>query len=643
MRFDARITPPKVYSLENFGDDKITVTNKMLLRSGRPCIPIMGEMQFSRVPREKWREELFKMKEGGIEVIASYVVWLHHEEEKGHFDFTGNRDLRAYIMLCHELGLEFCLRPGPWVHGECRRGGFPDWLVEECGKKTRCNEEPYLSYARRYYEEVARQVRGLRLFAVQIDNELKNQPEHLELLRKWAIELGMNAPVMTATGWGKAELPQTLLPIFGGYPEAPWEQHTRPLSENPNFFFSYQWDDGNIATDLSGVTPTNTLKYRNKFPYLTCELGGGNQVTYHRRPLIRAKEIRSVTLGKIGSGANLIGYYVYHGGLNPLMKMTTQESRKTGYPNDCPVISYDFEAPIGDQGQLRESYFCQRTIHSFIRSFGELLAPMDPLMPIEMPPSVTDTQTLRCALRTDGHGGFLFVNNYERLKQLPDHMGTHFEIVFNDRTVEFTLDVTSAAAFVLPVGLRLAGLDISVATAFPTELGNDRIVFERIKGILPKIILESGQEFVLEPGENTIGHTKIKLVEPHEYTPDKCYPIEVFESENVLSADLLLGHLGIRDETYEYTVKWNGNAKYLVIEAIGNLAGFYVDGKLLSDFYLYGDRWVIDLRGLTTQEGRIKIQPLTEEERKKIYFECDMPLGVHAPKVFAFDGDVINV
>lgn len=643
MRFDTKINYPEIYPLDGFGDGYITVTNKMLLRNGNPWIPVMGEMQYSRVPRESWREELLKMKAGGVEVIASYVIWNHHEEEKGRFDFTENRDLRAYIELCHELGLEFCLRPGPWIHGEVRRGGFPDWLIEECGKQTRRNEEPYLGYARHFYEEVARHVRGLRLFAIQIENELRHQPAHLELLRTWAIELGMSAPVMTATGWGKAELPETLLPIFGGYPEAPWTQHTLPLPESPNFFFSYQWDDGNIATDMTGVAATNTQKYRDKFPYLTCEIGGGNQVTYHRRPIIDAKEIRSLVLCKIGNGANLIGYYVYHGGQNPIMKTTTQESRVTGYPNDCPVVSYDFEAPIGADGQIRESYFRQMTIHSFLHNFGEMLAPMEPLLPIETPSSVGDTETLRCALRTNGHGGFLFVNNYERLKTLPDHVGEKFEIEFADRKVDFTLDIPSGAAFVLPIGINLAGLDVKVATAFPTGLGEDLIVFERIDGVLPRIILEDGREFELELGDNLIDSTTVQLVEPTLYTPDECYPIEAYEAESELSAEILLGHLGIEDATHEYTVKWKDETKYLLIDAIGNLAGFYIDGKLVSDFYLYGDRWVIDLRRFDTREGRIKIQPLTEEERSKIYLEYDMPLGVHAPKVFGFDGEVIKI
>ena len=125
MIFNASAIPQSPKVLSGFGDDRITVTDRMLLKDGKPWLPVMGEIHYSRIPREKWAETLQKMKEGGIEIAASYVFWIHHEEEKGKFDFTGNRDIRAFIELCHETGLEFCLRIGPWAHGECRNGGFP--------------------------------------------------------------------------------------------------------------------------------------------------------------------------------------------------------------------------------------------------------------------------------------------------------------------------------------------------------------------------------------------------------------------------------------------------------------------------------------------------------------------------------------
>ena len=99
----------KTVLLTNFGDERIAVNNKYVTVDGKPIIPVMGELHYSSVPAERWDEELKKMKDGGIDVVASYVFWIHHEEEQGTFDFSGNKNIRRFVELCHENGLEFCL------------------------------------------------------------------------------------------------------------------------------------------------------------------------------------------------------------------------------------------------------------------------------------------------------------------------------------------------------------------------------------------------------------------------------------------------------------------------------------------------------------------------------------------------------
>lgn len=103
------------------------------------------------------------MKAGGITVVATYIFWIYHEEEEGQWDWSGNRDLRAFIQLCDNHGLYSYPRIGPWAHGEVRNGGFPDWLLHKCGaKNVRRDSEPYLSEVRRLYAEISRQIAGLR-------------------------------------------------------------------------------------------------------------------------------------------------------------------------------------------------------------------------------------------------------------------------------------------------------------------------------------------------------------------------------------------------------------------------------------------------------------------------------------------------
>ena len=588
MNFKIEKIPADVRICEKFGNAEITVNNRYLTKNGKPWLPVMAECHYSRIPREKWEETLRKMKDGGAEIAASYVFWIHHEEEKGIFDFAGNRDIRHFIELCHKVGLEFCLRIGPWAHGECRNGGFPDWLCEECATTLRSDKEPYFGYVRRYLRAVADQVRGLPLFGIQIENEMTWRPEYMELVRQAVLETGLTAPLLTATGWGNARLPDTLLPMFGGYPEAPWTGHTHELEPNANYFFSYVREDGNI-------------------------------------------------------GADLLGYYMYTGGLNPVGKTTMQESKESGYPNDCPVISYDFQSPIGDMGQLRESWFRLSKIHAFVRSFGEMLAPMEPVMPSEMPASLNDTETLRCAFRTDGKGGFLFVNNHIRLHELPGHPNHRFAFDFADESVAFDLDIPADSTFFLPVNLTLAGLSFRYASAQPVSYTENELTLMRIPGIDPVMVLRDGRTVSLTEGVSRIGDTDVVLLPYEEYVPDELTRISAEPVPKCCDAPILLGHLPVQDHTSEYAVRWTAEDRWMVIRARGNLAGFYAEGRLISDFYLYGDAWVIDLRNLAAKEGIIKIQPLSEEDREKIYLEIPFETGVYPPEVWVSSTENLKI
>ncbi|MBR2414471.1 MAG: beta-galactosidase [Clostridia bacterium] len=598
----------------------------------------MGEMHYSRVPCDRWEENLRKMKEGGIDVVASYVFWIHHEEQKGEFVFSDNRDIRRFINLCHKTGLEFCLRIGPWAHGECRNGGFPDWLQNECSDILRSRQEPYISYVRRYINKIAEQVKGLPLFAIQIENELTGDPDYIELVRQFVTDAGLHAPLYTATAWGRAKLPETVFPMYGAYPEAPWTNHIKELEPNPNYFFSLIREDGCIGSDILG-TSTQATDCSGNVPFMTCEMGGGNQITYHRRPIFCSRDIEALVICKLGSGVNLLGYYMFCGGLNPIGLTTMQESKASGYPNDCPVISYDFQAPVGDMGQIRESYFRLSFIHRFLHSFGEMLAPMIAIMPDKAPSSKDDTKTLRCALRSDGNSGFLFVNNHIRLHQMPAHPAHSFNIALNERTVSFSLDIPEDSSFFIPVNISVGGLDILYATAQPVSYSENRLELLQIAGMKAVVALANGQTYALEAGLNRINDTDVVLLKNEPYEKSVLQKAYVSVIQKCCDPDVLLGHLPIEDKTDEYKVCWTDEDQWLVIKAKGNIAGFFVNRQLVSDFYLNGDSWVIDLRNIREKNGIIKIQPLTEKDIKEIYAETPLETGSFVPEVYTSKDD----
>ncbi len=486
---------------------RIEVNSLYLERDGRPWIGVMGEFHFSRYDRGKWYEELCKMRAGGITIVSTYLFWIYHEETEGEFDFSGRQDIRAFILEARRAGLEAVIRVGPWAHGECRNGGLPDWILRK-SYPVRQNHPDYLEKVRIWYRKIGEQVQGLfygdggNIIGVQLENELVDRPEHLRTLKKIAQEEGLIAPLYTVTGWNSrygAKIPKDeVLPVFGGYPEAPWTDHLEPLPPNPRYAFDRNRNDSAIGVDVMKDTDQDgwRLPYE-RYPFATCELGGGMQATHHRRPIVSGMDIYALALVSLGSGNNLPGYYMYHGGTNQIGRYSTlQESKKTGYPNDYSILSYDFQAPVSEYGEIRESYRLLNLLHLFLGDFGARLAPME-LTECRRKALPEDTETLRCAVRTDGERGFVFVNHYSRLQKL-----TPAEAEFEVCGVRFpAVRVDGEIGFFLPFRMELGDEELEYATAQPICRSGNTYFFAAVPGIAPEYRFADGETVCAAAGE----------------------------------------------------------------------------------------------------------------------------------------------
>ncbi len=525
----------------------VSYDNVSLLVDGKRWFPMMGEMHFSRYPKKNWEEELCKMKAGGIDIVSLYVIWIHHEEIKGEFDFTGDRCLRDFLETVKKVGMYSILRIGPWAHGEARNGGFPDWLLEDAKARNyevRSNAPEYLEHVRTFYEKTYEQAKGYFIkddgpvIGIQIENEYghcgglggEEGEEHMRTLKAMAQEIGFITPIYTATGWGGA-VTGGMLPVMGGYCEAPWDPRFTEIEPSGNYIFTRERNDHNIGSD-HGLGAGITFDM-DKFPFLTAELGGGVQVTHHRRPIATGLDTAAMTMTKLGCGANLLGYYMYHGGTNPKGKLTTlQESTATGYPNDLPEYAYDFNATLREFGQMEDTYREVRLISTFIHDFGNELCDMgyveQPGNP-QKPDNLTDLRTsVRYKKRKNAEGeefnsGYLFVNNYQRRYEMALHKDAELTAFADDGTTRLatfaTRDIADGDFFFYPFNMEIGKEALLTIDATPVCIlhdvdGNghnayvfytdtDREVSMDVKGDL------SGNKIIILSREEAVHSTKV--------------------------------------------------------------------------------------------------------------------------------------
>lgn len=460
----------------------IRVNERYLTLDARPWMPVMGEFHYTRYPAEEWEDELLKMKAAGVGIVSTYVFWNHHEMNPGRFDWTGDRDLRRFVQLAAKHDLMVSVRIGPWVHGEARFGGIPDWIVDSM--PTRGDDPQYLAAVDRLYGEIGRQLSGLMwkdggpIVVLQVENEYNlsgpgQGAGHIATLKRMAVTHGFDVPLYTVTGWDRAIYPSDeVAPVFGGYPDEPWSASPRALSPREPYSFRFKSRTGaDLGAQTRGATVGTADGEGPKTPFLGAEFGGGVPAMYRRRSVISPDDIGAMLAVQIGSGVNLYGYYMFHGGRNPGdATEALQESSRSGGYNDTPRIGYDFQAPLGQYGQTRPVLGVIRPFHLFMEAFGDRLAPMTVRPPEVLSKARDDLVTPRYAARSDGTSGFVFMSNYVRQHPMAAQKDVQFKVDLARGSLTFPsrpVDVPSGAYFIWPFNMDLAGAKLTYATAQP--------------------------------------------------------------------------------------------------------------------------------------------------------------------------------
>lgn len=340
-------------------------TSEFLL-DGQPFQIISGEIHPARIPAEFWRHRIRMAKAMGCNTISAYIFWNFHEAQEGVYDFsTGNHNLSEFFKTVQEEGMWLILRPGPYVCAEWELGGIPPYLLRIPDIKLRCLDPRYMAAAEKYMTRLSDEIKpylitkGGPVIMLQIENEYGsygNDKNYLLKLRDIWTSLGIDIPTFTGDG------PTTKMLEAGTLPGS-----------------AVGLDSGSSAEDFALAEKINP-----GVPVFSSETYPG-WLTHWGEKWAKPDSTQLLKEVKYLMDNNKsFNFYVIHGGTN-FEYTAGANSGSKGYEPD--VTSYDYDAPINEQGQATPKYMALRNlISSYLPKGKKLISIPDPIPAIEVNP-----------------------------------------------------------------------------------------------------------------------------------------------------------------------------------------------------------------------------------------------------------------
>ncbi|HNV03705.1 MAG TPA: beta-galactosidase [Vicinamibacterales bacterium] len=347
------------------GRHAFTLGPQDFLLDGRP-FQIRGcEIHPARVPAEYWAHRIRMAKALGCNTISVYLFWNYHETREGAFDFkTGNRDITRFIALVQAEGMWVLLRPGPYVCAEWDFGGLPPYLLRDPELKVRCLHPTYMKAVERFIATLVPLVRPLLvtrggpILMVQVENEYGsygNDRAYMARLKDLFVSAGIDVPLYTADGptphmLEAGHLPGAAVGLDSGTTEDHW-------------------------TLARSIVPGVPVFSAETYPGWLTHWG---EAWARPSPDALLKEVSFLL-----SNRKSFSLYVAHGGTN-FGFTAGANSGGAGYEPD--LTSYDYDAPIGEQGRPAPKYYALREAIAASLPAGEKLPPVpDPIPAVAVP------------------------------------------------------------------------------------------------------------------------------------------------------------------------------------------------------------------------------------------------------------------
>ena len=347
-------------------------TSEFLL-DGQPFQIISGEIHPARIPAEYWRQRIKMAKAMGCNTISAYIFWNYHESEEGVYDFsTWNHNIREFIKIVQEEEMWLILRPGPYVCAEWELGGIPPYLLRIPDIKLRCLDPRYMAAAERYIARLAEEIKpylitkGGPILMLQIENEYGsygNDKDYLMRLKEIWTSLGIDIPTFTGDG------PTTMMLEAGTLPGSAVGLDSGSSKE-----------DFDLAAKMNPGVPVFSSE---TYPGWLTHWG---EKWAKRDSIELVKEVKFLM-----DNRKSFNFYVLHGGTNFGFTAGANSGGK-GYEPD--VTSYDYDAPVNEQGRPTPKYMTLRNLFGSYLPKGKKLPPVPDQIPaIELSPINTVSYT----------------------------------------------------------------------------------------------------------------------------------------------------------------------------------------------------------------------------------------------------------
>lgn len=346
------------------GKHTFTLGTSDFILDGAPFQIISGEMHPARIPAEYWKQRIQMAKAMGCNTISVYLFWNYHEPKEGEYDFsTGNHNLAEFFRLVQEENMWLIVRPGPYVCAEWELGGIPPYLLRYPDIKLRCMDPRYMAAVEKYIAKLAEVLKpfqitnGGNILMIQIENEygsFGNDRNYMARLRDIWKENGMDVPTFTGDG------PTTNMLEAGSLPGS-----------------AVGLDSGSDAGDFDLAAKMNP-----GVPVFSSETYPG-WLTHWGEKWAKPDTGRLLKEVKfLMDNRKSFNFYVIHGGTNFGFSAGANSGGK-GYEPD--VTSYDYDAPINEQGSATPKYFALRALlESYLPKKQKLPEIPDPIPSIEL-------------------------------------------------------------------------------------------------------------------------------------------------------------------------------------------------------------------------------------------------------------------